>query len=135
MSTRWVGSVVGGAVIGMLAVGTASWIGRGDPKSSTAAPEPAPVAGSVVKSITVKGEGAVKVKPDTASLSVGVQATAPTATEALAQANTSAAALIAAVEGRRGERRTTSPRSGVSIYPQSTVGDLDDHRVSSSEQS
>ena len=32
----------------------------------------------------------MKVKPDTASLNVGVQATAATTTEALSQANTSA---------------------------------------------
>jgi uncharacterized protein YggE len=117
MSTRWVGSVVGGAVIGMMAVGAASWIGRGDPKSSTAAPEPAPVAGSIVKSITVNGEGAVKVKPDTASLSVGAQATAPTATEASAQANASAAALIAAVKAA-GVSENDIATSGVSVYPQ-----------------
>ena len=37
----------------------------------------------MLSSITVKGDGRVKVKPDTATLSLGVQATARTATEAL----------------------------------------------------
>ena len=50
-----------------------------------------------MNSITVVGEGKVDVKPDTASLAVGVQAMAATASEALRQANTSASALIAAL--------------------------------------
>jgi uncharacterized protein YggE len=101
----------------MMAVGAATWIGRDDPKSSSAAPQPAPVAGSIVKSITVTGEGKIKVKPDTASLSVGVQATAATATEALAQANTSATALIASLKAA-GVSDNDIATSGLSIYPQ-----------------
>ena len=73
MNTRWVGAVVGGAVVGVLAVGAAAWVGRDDPKATIASPQPAPAAGSIVKSITVNGEGKIKVKPDTASLNVGVQ--------------------------------------------------------------
>ena len=117
MDTRWIASIVGGAVIGMAAVGAATWTGRNDPKSTVASPEPAPAAGSVVKSITVNGEGKVKVKPDTASLSIGVQATASTATEALNQANTSAAALIAALKSA-GVDSNDITTSGLSIYPQ-----------------
>jgi uncharacterized protein YggE len=121
MSTRWIAAVVGGAVVGMAAVGAAAWIGRGDPKATIASPETVPtagpVAGSIVKSITVNGEGKVKVKPDTASLSVGVQATAATATEALNQANTSAAALIAALKSA-GVDSNDITTSGLSIYPQ-----------------
>jgi uncharacterized protein YggE len=101
----------------MVAVGATSWIGRGDPKTSVASPEPAPPAGSIVKSITVTGEGKVKVKPDTASLSVGVQASAATATEALNQANTSAAALITALKSA-GIADNDIATSGLSIYPQ-----------------
>lgn len=121
MSTRWVGAVVGGAVIGMMAVAGAGWIGRDDPKSSTAAPKPTPAAGSIVKSITVTGDGKVKVKPDTASLNVGVQATAATATDALAQANMSAAALIAAVKAT-GVSDNDIATSGLSVYPQYASG-------------
>jgi hypothetical protein len=121
MSTRWIAAIVGGAVIGMAAVASATWIGRDDPKATNASPAtvPAagPVAGSIVKSITVNGEGKVKVKPDTASLSVGVQATASTATEALNQANTSAAALIAALKSA-GVDTNDIATSGLSIYPQ-----------------
>jgi uncharacterized protein len=120
MSTRWIAAVVGGAVVGMAAVGAAAWIGRNEPKATVASPEtvPAgPVAGSIVKSVTVNGEGKVKVKPDTASLSVGVQANAATATEALNQANTSAAALIAALKSA-GVDSDDIITSGLSIYPQ-----------------
>lgn len=117
MNTRWVGVVVGGAVVGMMAVGAAAWVGRDDPKATVASPQPAPAAGSIVRSITVNGEGKIKVKPDTASLNVGVQATATTATEALSQANTSGAALIAALKGA-GVSDNDIATSGLSIYPQ-----------------
>ncbi|MGZ4724241.1 MAG: SIMPL domain-containing protein [Ilumatobacteraceae bacterium] len=117
MNTRWVGVVVGGAVVGMLAVGAAAWVGRDDPKASIASPQPAPVAGTLVKSITVTGEGKIKVKPDTASLSLGVQSTATTATEALSQTNTSGAALIAALKAA-GVSDNDIATSGLSIYPQ-----------------
>jgi uncharacterized protein YggE len=72
-------------------------------------------------SITVKGDGRVKVKPDTATLSVGVQATARTATEALTQANASAAALIAALKAG-GVDSDDIATSGLSIYPQYSQG-------------
>lgn len=117
MSTRWIGPVVGGAVVGMLAVGVAGWIGRDDPKTSVASPKPVPAAGSIVSSITVNGEGKIKVKPDTASVNVGVQAIAPTATEALSQANSSATALIAALKAA-GISDNDIATSGLSIYPQ-----------------
>ncbi|HEX3087231.1 MAG TPA: SIMPL domain-containing protein [Ilumatobacteraceae bacterium] len=69
------------------------------------------------KSITVKGDGHVKVKPDTATLNLGVQATGRTATEALTQANTSAADLIAALKAG-GVDSDDIATSGLSIYPQ-----------------
>jgi uncharacterized protein len=69
------------------------------------------------RSITVKGDGRIKVKPDTATLSLGVQSTARTATEALTDTNTSAAALIAALKaGGVGDDDIAT--SGLSIYPQ-----------------
>jgi uncharacterized protein YggE len=105
----------------MAAVGAATWVGRDDPKATNASSQPAPAAGSIVKSITVNGEGKVRVKPDTASLSVGVQATASTATEALNQANTSAAALIAALKAA-GVDGNDIATSGLSIYPQYSSG-------------
>jgi uncharacterized protein YggE len=117
MKARWVGVFVGGATVGLLAVAAAGWVGRDDPHQSLASPAPTGDTGSVIKSITVTGQGSIKVKPDTASLNIGVQATATTATKALAQANESAAALLAALKsaGISGDDITTS---GLSIYPQ-----------------
>ena len=69
------------------------------------------------KTITVKGDGRIKVKPDTATVNLGVQASARTATEALAQANSSAAALIAALKAG-GVGADDIATSGLSIYPQ-----------------
>jgi uncharacterized protein len=73
------------------------------------------------RSITVKGDGRIKVKPDTATLSLGVQATARTATDALTQTNASAASLIAALkDGGIGDDDIAT--SGLSIYPQFNEG-------------
>jgi uncharacterized protein YggE len=104
-------------MVGAIAVAAAGWVGRDDPKATVASPQPAPAAGSLVRSITVTGEGKVKVKPDTASLNVGVQATAKTATEALDHANKSGAALIAALKAA-GISADDIATSGLSIYPQ-----------------
>ncbi len=118
MNTRWVGAIIGGSVIGMLAVAATAFVGRDDPKVSIASPQSSvPAAGSLVRSITVNGEGRMKVKPDTASLNVGVQATAATATEALSHANTSGAALITALKAA-GISSDDIATSGLSIYPQ-----------------
>jgi uncharacterized protein len=72
--------------------------------------------GTTERSITVNGDGKVTVRPDTASLSLGVQATARTATAALNQANTSAAALIAGLKAA-GVGDDDIATSGLSIYP------------------
>ena len=69
------------------------------------------------RSITVTGKGKITVKPDTVSLSLGVQVTATTATEALSRANASAASLIASLK-TAGIADDDVATSGVSIYPQ-----------------
>ncbi len=69
------------------------------------------------RSITVTGEGKITVKPDTASLNLGVQVIATTATEALSRANASAASLIAALK-TAGISDDDIATAGVSIYPQ-----------------
>lgn len=73
--------------------------------------------GTTERSITVNGDGKVTVRPDTASLSLGVQATGRTATDALSQANISAAALIVALKAA-GVLDDDIATSGLSIYPQ-----------------
>ena len=67
--------------------------------------------------ITVTGEGKIAVKPDTASLNLGVQVVATTATEALSRANASAASLIASLKAA-GIADADIATSGLSIYPQ-----------------
>jgi uncharacterized protein YggE len=69
------------------------------------------------KSITVRGDGHIKAKPDTATLNLGVQSTGRTATEALTQTNINAAALIAALKAG-GVDSDDIATSGLSIYPQ-----------------
>lgn len=64
--------------------------------------------------ITVRGEGRVEASPDTASLSIGVQAMAATAGAALNNAKTSATALIAALRAADIDNRDIAT-SGVSI--------------------
>jgi uncharacterized protein len=70
-----------------------------------------------IRSITVSGEGKVTVRPDTASLSLGVQTVRPTATDALNRTNASADALIAALKAA-GIGNDDIATSGLSIYPQ-----------------
>lgn len=72
---------------------------------------------TIERSITVTGEGKITVKPDTASLNLGVQVTASTATEALSRADASAASLIASLKAT-GIADADIATSGLSIYPQ-----------------
>jgi uncharacterized protein YggE len=111
----------------MMAVAAAAFVGRHDPSESIAAPVTTTPGGgggggstggeTMVRSITVSGEGKIKVKPDTASLNIGVQATESTASKALAKANESAAALIAALKGA-GVSADDIVTSGLYVYPQ-----------------
>jgi uncharacterized protein len=61
--------------------------------------------------------GKVTVRPDMASLHLGVQSTRPKASEALNQTNGSAAALIASLKAA-GVGNDDIATSGLSIYPQ-----------------
>lgn len=72
--------------------------------------------GAIDQTISVSGLGSVTVRPDTADVNIGVQVTAPSADEALQQANDDANALIAAVKDTgvdADDIRTT----GVYVYP------------------
>lgn len=117
---RWIGAVVGGALIGMLAVAVVAVVSRDDPAETQASvpvtTSPSPGGAVVSRTITVAGEGSVTVKPDTASISIGVQANADTATAALDQANRSAAALIDALKAA-GVKDDDIVTSGLAIWP------------------
>ena len=123
---RWVTTLVGGAVVGMLAVAVASCSNDGPqtaeagsptspapatsappattaPRVTTAAETPdaqaddeQPVGGA--RTITVTGQGRTTVKPDIAHVNMGVRVTGESAQAVLAEANEKAAALIAALK-------------------------------------
>jgi uncharacterized protein YggE len=82
----------------------------------------APVASVVAQtaggppSITVTSEGSASAQPDRATISVGVQATRPTAAEALAEANRATEAILAKLD-EFGIPRTNVQTSGISLFP------------------
>ena len=118
MNTRWIGAAVGGAAIGLMAVGAVLVADHHQPGTAIAAVPPTTQTPGVVvgRTITVNGNGSLTVKPDTATIGIGVQATASTATAALNQANAAANALLAAVKGA-GVAGDDIVTSGVSVYP------------------
>jgi uncharacterized protein YggE len=123
MQTRWFGAAIGGATIGLLAAGVVLLADRHQSTgTATAAPITAVgsgatgVTGVVSRTVTVSGEGTITVKPDIASINLGVQATAPTATAALDQTNTAAAKLIQALKSA-GVANDDIVTNGVSVYP------------------
>jgi uncharacterized protein len=120
MNHRWIPATVAGALAAAAALMVVG--GGGTAAPNVAAPQP-PASTPVpvpMRTITVSGQGSVTVKPDTANLSVGVQATADTATAALDQANRSGAALIAALKDA-GVRADDISTGSVSLYPQYTT--------------
>jgi len=125
MNTRWIATAVGGAAIGIMAVGVALVAGNhqnapGNTVSAVAPtstqPQETPVNTAAHRTITVSGEGKVTAKPDQANLSLGVQAQASTATKALADANTAANHLIAALKAS-GIADVDIVTSGIQVYP------------------
>ncbi|MCU1501412.1 MAG: hypothetical protein JWM12_766 [Ilumatobacteraceae bacterium] len=136
---RWVRAAVAGAAIGIVALVGATLIGVGgdtkscacaDPRAAAAGAQvvsPAPTdttvpggtqpgSGVISRTITVSGEGNATVKPDTATVQLGVSVDRPTASAALDQANTSAAALIAALK-QAGVAEDDITTAGLSIWP------------------
>jgi len=113
----------------MLAVGVVAMINNtsSSPSDSTASAvaETTPTtvggggtpSGIVTRSVTVSGHGKVTVKPDTASLSLGVSVTASKANDALRQAATKADTLIKVLTSA-GVSKDDITTSGVSLYPQ-----------------
>jgi uncharacterized protein len=63
-----------------------------------AAPAPAAEDTTPLRTITVVGHGEVKAKPDIATLNLGVEVTAPTVSEAMAEANARMKTILAAMK-------------------------------------
>ena len=126
MNARWLGAAIGGAAIGLLAVGVVLVTDHHQSAVPvSAAPTTDPGTGTstgiVARNITVSGEGSVTVKPDRATVNLGVQATAPTATAALNQANTAANKLLAALKAA-GIADDDIVTNGLAVYPQYNGG-------------
>jgi uncharacterized protein len=89
-----IGALVGALLIAVLALGAigAALITR----PTAVAAQPAGVPG--MRQVTVIGSGEVKVTPDTASVQIGVETSAPTTKEALEQNTAQANAIIAQIK-------------------------------------
>ncbi len=107
------------AVMALLLVG--SLVLSGCAPLATAAPVAA--GESPVRTITVIGRGEVKVQPDTAGTNVGVEVTAPTVDEAMAQAKERMAALLAALKAL-GIAEKDIQTSNFSVYFERTPTDV-----------
>src|SRR4051794_17645461 len=131
---RWVNAVIGGVAVGVLAFGIAIALNLGgssescacdtpraaavaEPSSTTTPPDATPPTTGVSRTITVTGQRTATVKPDTATVQLGVSVPRPTANAALQQANKSAAALIAALKAA-GVADDDIATSNLSIWPQ-----------------
>ena len=125
-SRRWVGALVAGAAIGMLAVGAVAVIDSDNTPGPTPANAQTPpntsnsgsdAGTSPVRTVTVSAEGKATVKPDTATIYLGVSVNAKTANEALQRAAEKADALIATLKAS-GVADDDIQTSGLSLYPQ-----------------
>lgn len=116
MQHRWIPATVAGALAAAVALTFVANGGQAAPEPTTPPVAPTATVGPM-RTITVNGQGSVTVKPDTANLSIGVQATADTATAALDQANDSAAKLIDALK-QAGVKADDITTGQLSLYPQ-----------------
>lgn len=105
-----IGALAGALLIAVLALGAigAALISR--PSSAQAQ------AVSGMRQITVVGSGEVRVTPDTASVQIGVDTTAPTTQDALAQNTAQANAIIEKIKAL-GVAEKDIQTSGFNIYP------------------
>jgi uncharacterized protein YggE len=112
------GVIVGAALLALLlaAGGALAYlipvVRTGAPASVSAQTAPA----SRPPSITVTAEGTASAQPDQATISVGVQSTKPTASEALAETNRLTEAMLAKL-GEFGIPRPNIQTSGISLFP------------------
>ena len=85
------------------------------------APALAPSAQPPIRSITVSGEGKVTLSPDIAYINIGVHTEKPTAAEAVAENNTQAQAVIAALK-KAGVDAKDLQTTNFSIYQNNQTG-------------
>lgn len=133
-------AVSGAAPAGPAGVGQAAPAGRAAVAQAAPAVGAAPVSGiaqssaqdlppvatpnpAIVHGIVVSGNGQVKVKPDQATISAGVQTRATTAQEAQSQNNATMQKVVDAIKAQ-GIADTNIQTSGVSLYPNYSQGDV-----------
>jgi uncharacterized protein YggE len=105
------GALAGALLIAVLALGAIAGFAFARPSSAQA--QSVGVTG--MRQVTVVGQGESRVAPDMASVQIGVETTAPTTAEALAQNNTQAQAIIDQVK-QLGVEEGDIQTSGFNIY-------------------
>jgi uncharacterized protein len=99
MTNRWKSTFCGAAAATGLALAAFALAAGPQPAAATAPPtsEPTSPAAGEAGTITVSATGTVRVEPDTAVVTLGVQANAATGAEAMDQVNSSSVALTEAL--------------------------------------
>lgn len=121
MTTRWTIAAVAAVAAAVGAVGMIATSAGDDDATATVPDDSVPgqdddsLGGA--RTIVVSGHGTVSVTPDIANISLGVQATAPTGTEALDTISEKSTALVATLKGL-GLAAEDLQTSGLSLYPQ-----------------
>jgi uncharacterized protein YggE len=105
-----IGALAGALLIAVLALGAIGATLLTRPSTAQAQ------AVGGMRQITVVGNGEVKVTPDTAGVQIGVETTAPTTQEALAQNTAQATAIIEKIKAL-GVAEKDIQTSGFNIYP------------------
>ena len=115
MTNRWKSTICGAAAAGVAFAAMAFAAAPGSVAAAPPTSEPASPAAGAEGTITVTGTGTVRVEPDTAVVTLGVQANAATGAEAMDQVNASSEALTEALiaEGIAEEDIQTS---GLSLW-------------------
>lgn len=111
METRIVSILAGALLVALLAIGALAGIALVRP--SPAAAQNSGVSG--MRQVTVVGTGEARVAPDMATVQLGVETTAPTTQEALAENNRQAQAIIEQIK-QLGVAEKDIQTSGFNIY-------------------
>ena len=121
MISRWKIALAAAATAAAATLTVIALSDRGaEPASATVPPDGSVPAGETddapARSVTVTGHGTVKVTPDVANVSMGVQATSRDAEEVFATIETKSTALVETLKGL-GVAAEDIRTSGLSLYP------------------
>ncbi|MBA3606746.1 MAG: SIMPL domain-containing protein [Acidimicrobiia bacterium] len=120
MTTRWTVATISAVAAAVAAVGVIATATNDDRAAATVPPDSVPGQDDVPggdRTIVVSGHGTVTVTPDIANLSLGVQTTAPTGSEALDTIGEQSTALVATLKAL-GIADADLQTSGLSLWPQ-----------------